>query len=107
VTAAVARGSGVDTGVADPISGVWGDFAGYYLVAALGTAGAWCAVFALFSVLAAVTLRWNPLRSMLDFGGPDGPKQITAGELGALLEGIDWERAKRRKRYLPRNQQDA
>ena len=39
--------------------------------------------------------------------GPDGPKQITAGELGALLEGIDWERAKRRKRYLPRNQQDA
>ena len=39
--------------------------------------------------------------------GPDGPKQITAGELGALLEGIDLEHAKRRKRYLPGNQQDA
>ena len=39
--------------------------------------------------------------------GPGGRQQITAGELGALLEGIDWERAKRRKRYLPPNQQDA
>jgi hypothetical protein len=39
--------------------------------------------------------------------GPGGPKQITAGELGALLEGIDLNQAKRRKRYLPRNQQDA
>jgi hypothetical protein len=39
--------------------------------------------------------------------GAGGGKQITAGELGALLEGIDLNQAKRRKRYLPRNQQDA
>jgi hypothetical protein len=35
-----------------------------------------------------------------------GRQQITAGELGALLEGIDLKDAKRRKRYLappPRN----
>lgn len=39
--------------------------------------------------------------------GPGGAKQITAGELGALLEGIDLQHAKRRKRYLASNEQDA
>ena len=39
--------------------------------------------------------------------GPGGGKQISAGELGALLEGIDLQHAKRRKRYLPSNEQDA
>lgn len=38
---------------------------------------------------------------------PSGRQQITAGELSVLLEGIDLERAKRRKRYLPPPQQDA
>jgi len=36
-----------------------------------------------------------------------GRKEITAGELGALLEGIDLGSAKRRKRYLPPLQQSA
>ena len=78
VTAAVARGSGVNTGVADPFAGVWGDFAGYYLTAAFGTAGAWCALIALFSVLAAVTLQWNPLRSLLGVRVPRGEQPVSA-----------------------------
>jgi len=36
-----------------------------------------------------------------------GRKQITAGELGALLEGIELGKAKRRKRYVPPLQQSS
>jgi transposase len=36
-----------------------------------------------------------------------GRKEITAGELSALLEGLDLRQAKRRKRYLPPLQQIA
>ena len=36
-----------------------------------------------------------------------GRKQISAGELGALLEGLDLENAKRRKRYVPPLQRNA
>ena len=36
-----------------------------------------------------------------------GRQQITAGELGALLEGIDLRNAKRRKRYLAPLQRSA
>jgi transposase len=36
-----------------------------------------------------------------------GRKEITAGELGALLEGLDFANAKRRKRYVPPLQQNA
>jgi hypothetical protein len=31
---------------------------------------------------------------------------MSAGELGALLEGIDWKNAKRRKRYVQPLQRD-
>jgi hypothetical protein len=30
-----------------------------------------------------------------------GRREITAAELAALLEGLEWRNAKRRKRYLP------
>jgi len=36
-----------------------------------------------------------------------GRQEITAGELGALLEGIDLKSAKRRKRYLASSPQNA
>jgi len=36
-----------------------------------------------------------------------GRQEITAGELSALLEGIDLRGAPRRKRYLPRFQQES
>ena len=36
-----------------------------------------------------------------------GRKQISAGELGALLEGLDLGNAKRRKRYVPPLQRSA
>lgn len=36
-----------------------------------------------------------------------GKKQISAAELAALLEGLEWRNAKRRKRYLPPLQQTA
>jgi transposase len=36
-----------------------------------------------------------------------GRKEITAGEVAALLEGIDRSSVKRRKRYLPPDQRNA
>lgn len=36
-----------------------------------------------------------------------GKQEITAAELAALLEGLEWRNAKRRKRYLPPLQRSA
>ncbi|MEK0430835.1 MAG: cell division protein FtsK [Gemmatimonadota bacterium] len=63
VAAGLARLDAVPRGTADPLSGLWGAFAGYYLAEALGRGGAWFIIVTAVSVLTAVTLRWNPVRA--------------------------------------------
>jgi len=64
VIAALARAqfSAVDV---DPLAGLWGAFAAYYLVKAVGNGGAWVVVVLALSALSAVALNWNPIRAIL------------------------------------------
>jgi S-DNA-T family DNA segregation ATPase FtsK/SpoIIIE len=70
IAAGLARGVVPNGGTLDPVAGLFGGFVSYYLHAAIGSAGAWCALGALFCVLAAVTLEWNPITAMLHMRTP-------------------------------------
>ncbi|MBM3907869.1 MAG: DNA translocase FtsK [Gemmatimonadetes bacterium] len=60
----------------DPLAGVWGAFAAYYLVKAIGLGGAWVIIAIALSVLCAVALNWNPIRALL--GSASKPKAADA-----------------------------
>src|SRR6266567_5236915 len=47
---------------AGPLSGIWGDFAAFYLLQFAGAAGAWILMAISLSILMAATLSWNPIR---------------------------------------------
>ena len=64
VVASLARGQFVANEV-DPLAGLWGAFAAFYLVKAIGTGGAWVVVAIVLSALCAVALNWNPIRAIL------------------------------------------
>ncbi|MCE9602030.1 MAG: DNA translocase FtsK [Gemmatimonadetes bacterium] len=68
VAAGLARLDAVPAGTADPLAGLWGSFAGFYLAEALGRGGAWFIIVIAVSVLTAVTLGWNPLRAIVAVG---------------------------------------
>jgi S-DNA-T family DNA segregation ATPase FtsK/SpoIIIE len=69
VVAALARGQfgNVD---GDPLAGLWGAFAAFYLVKAIGNGGAWVVVVLSLSALSAVALNWNPIRALLGSAKP-------------------------------------
>ena len=77
VIAALARGTfaGVET---DPLAGLWGSFAAFYLVKAIGNGGAWVVVALALSALSAVALNWNPIRAIL---GSATPLKVADGKL--------------------------
>jgi S-DNA-T family DNA segregation ATPase FtsK/SpoIIIE len=64
VIASLARGAGVNAEL-DPLAGLWGGFAAFYLVKAIGLGGAWVIVAVMLSALSAVALNWNPIRALL------------------------------------------
>lgn len=64
VIASLARGQFANTEM-DPLAGLWGSFAAYYLVKAIGNGGAWVVVALALSALSAVALNWNPIRAIL------------------------------------------
>ena len=68
VAAGLARLGAVPAGSGDPLAGLWGSFAGFYLAGALGRGGAWFVIVIAVSVLTAVTLGWNPLRAIVAVG---------------------------------------
>jgi S-DNA-T family DNA segregation ATPase FtsK/SpoIIIE len=68
VAAGLARLGSIPAGTADPLAGLWGSFAGFYLAEALGRGGAWFIIVLAVSVLTAVTLGWNPLRAIVAVG---------------------------------------
>ncbi len=55
---------------ADPLAGLWGSFAAFYLVKAIGNGGAWVVVALALSALSAVALNWNPIRAILGSATP-------------------------------------
>lgn len=69
IVIAVALGAHPDT---EP-AGLWGSFAGYYLVRGFGVAGAWIVLVLGVSALTAATLAWNPLRLVVGHAPPATP----------------------------------
>ena len=65
VVISLAMGASPDTSDA---TGLWGAFVAHYLRKGFGIAGAWVFLALVTSVLTVVTLRWNPVRSVIDFG---------------------------------------
>jgi S-DNA-T family DNA segregation ATPase FtsK/SpoIIIE len=76
VIASLARGQFASSNL-DPLAGIWGAFAAFYLVKAIGYGGAWVVVAIALSILSAVALNWNPIRAIL--GSASSPK---AGDKG-------------------------
>ncbi len=77
VVAALARGA-LAAAEVDPLAGLWGGFAAFYLVKAIGNGGAWVTVAVALSALSAVALNWNPIRAVL--GSAAGPKADKASD---------------------------
>ncbi|MBI5601498.1 MAG: DNA translocase FtsK [Gemmatimonadetes bacterium] len=69
VIASLARGQFANAEV-DPLAGLWGSFAAFYLVKAIGNGGAWVVVALALSALSAVALNWNPIRAILGSATP-------------------------------------
>lgn len=67
--ASLARGQFANAEV-DPLAGLWGSFAAFYLVKAIGNGGAWVVVALALSALSAVALNWNPIRAILGSATP-------------------------------------
>ena len=78
VIASLARGAGVSAEL-DPLAGLWGGFAAFYLVKAIGLGGAWVTVAVMLSALSAVALNWNPIRALL--GSASAPKADKPAEV--------------------------
>ena len=89
---------GVPAGELDPAAGLWGGFFATYAVKAFGTVGAWIMVALAASVLAAATLRWNPIRAIV---GPSVQPGTANRELGteapALVGAPDADKRKRKR----------
>ena len=62
----------IPAGELDSAAGIWGGFIATYAAKAFGTVGAWIMVALAASVLAAATLRWNPIRALVGPAVPAG-----------------------------------
>ena len=85
VPVAVGLGRGAPIAV-DAWAGLWGNFAAYYLSAAVGRAGAWIVVLLAASALTAWTLWWNPVRLVI--GGRHGARAPDASAHAALASSV-------------------
>ena len=88
----------VPAGELDPAAGLWGGFFATYAVKAFGTVGAWIMVALAASVLAAATLRWNPIRALV---GPapsgTGNRESGSGVTALTASGEEAEKPKRKR----------
>jgi S-DNA-T family DNA segregation ATPase FtsK/SpoIIIE len=92
-------------GELDPAAGLWGGFVATYAAKGFGTVGAWIMVALGASVLAAATLRWNPIRAIV---GPsvqpgDGRRAAADGETpnGEIAPGEKPKRKRTKKDEIP------
>ncbi|MDH5235897.1 MAG: DNA translocase FtsK, partial [Gemmatimonadota bacterium] len=70
VASGLARLGMLPAGTPDPLAGLWGSFAGFYLAEALGTGGAWFVIVIAVSALTVITLAWNPVRAVISVRVP-------------------------------------
>ncbi len=68
---------------ATALSGLWGSFAGFYLLQFAGTAGAWIVIALSLSALMAATLSWNPIRALVG-RRPPPLEAIDASSVGTV-----------------------
>jgi S-DNA-T family DNA segregation ATPase FtsK/SpoIIIE len=90
---------GIPAGELDAAAGLWGGFFATYAVKAFGAVGAWIMVALAASVLAAATLRWNPIRALVGPSVPAGRERRETGDGVAALtaSGEDAEKPKRKR----------
>jgi len=90
---------GIPAGELDAAAGLWGGFFATYAVKAFGAVGAWIMVALAASVLAAATLRWNPIRALVGPSVPAGSGRRETGDGVAALtaSGEDAEKPKRKR----------
>ena len=90
---------GVPAGELDSAAGLWGGFFAMYALKAFGTVGAWIMVALAASVLAAATLRWNPIRALVGPSVPAGSGKREAGDGVTALtpNGEEAEKPKRKR----------
>ncbi len=81
IATGLARLGAVPAGTGDPLAGLWGSFAGYYLAETFGRGGAWFAIVLALSILTAVTLGWNPLRALVAVGHRTAAQQAARDAL--------------------------
>lgn len=86
VASGLARLGALPPGAPDPLAGLWGSFAGYYLAEALGTGGAWFVIVIAVSALTVVTLAWNPVRAVISVKVPGAAAAAAALTKAEALE---------------------
>ena len=86
VASGLARLGVLPAGAPDPLAGLWGSFAGFYLAEALGKGGAWFVIVIAVSALTVVTLAWNPVRAVISVRVPRAAEGSDAAEAGALTK---------------------
>ena len=80
VASGLARLGALPPGAPDPLAGLWGSLAGFYLAEALGTGGAWFVIVIAVSALTVITLAWNPVRAMVAVADRRGSAAAAADE---------------------------
>jgi len=88
----------IPAGELDAAAGIWGGFFATYAAKAFGTVGAWIMVALAASVLAAATLRWNPIRALVGPAVPAGSGKREAGGDAASLNAAAGEIEKPKKK---------
>jgi S-DNA-T family DNA segregation ATPase FtsK/SpoIIIE len=88
----------IPAGELDSGAGIWGGFIAIYAAKAFGTVGAWIMVALAASVLAAATLRWNPIRALVGPAVPAGSGKREAGGEAADVAAPEKGKRKRAKK---------
>lgn len=89
VATGLARLGALPPGSPDPLAGLWGSFAGFYLAEALGTGGAWFVIVIAVSALMVVALAWNPVRAVISVKVPSA--RAAADDASALTKAEELE----------------
>ena len=95
---ALGMARGAQPGELDAAAGLWGGFFATYAVKAFGVVGAWIMVALAASVLAAATLRWNPIRAIVGPSVQPGTGNREPGTEASPLGGTSDSDKPKRKR---------
>jgi len=88
VAVGLARLGAMPAGTPDPLTGLWGSFAAFYLAEVVGNGGAWFIVAIALSALLAVTIGWNPVRVAIGIGRRT-PRAVAAADALTKAERLE------------------